>query len=67
MSKQENQELIDAINELNYSLEKLSSGEMWGGTLVDAINELAKATDKNHWARKPMSRRGFFKTILGKK
>ena len=61
--------IADAMEESNYATDRLSRGEMWDGTLVDAINELAKANDKNHWSRKkskPMSRRDFFKTLFGK-
>jgi len=62
--------LADAVEESNYAMDRLSRGEMWDGTLVDAINELAKANDQNHWARKTpskISRRDFFKILVGKK
>lgn len=36
-------ELINAINELTIEISALNQGQMWDGTLVDALNEVAKA------------------------
>tara|TARA_R110000787_G_scaffold273229_1_gene380870 strand:+ start:67 stop:210 length:144 start_codon:yes stop_codon:yes gene_type:complete len=39
--------LVDAINELTTEVKKLNSGEIWGGTLVDALNQVAKEIKEN--------------------
>ena len=36
------EELTNAINELTAEIKNLNSGEIWGGTLVDALNTIAE-------------------------
>ena len=45
--------VADELEQLNTTIDALNKGEMWGGTLVDALNEIAKAVagDK-HWSNK---------------
>jgi hypothetical protein len=35
----------EALYELAQKIDNLTHGEIWGGTLVDAINELAASTE----------------------
>jgi len=45
--------VADGLDQLNTEISALNQGEIWGGTLVDALNEIAKAAagDK-HWSNK---------------
>jgi len=49
-NKNQNQELVKAIEALTEQVEQLNTeisylnvGQVWSGTLVDALNEIAKA------------------------
>ena len=44
--------LRDEVEQLNTEVSALNSGDMWDGKLVDALMEVARAMDPEHWSRK---------------
>jgi len=35
--------LADEVEQLNTEISSLNTGQIWGGTIVDALNEIARA------------------------
>ena len=56
--------LTNEVEQLNTEISSLNQGQIWSGTLVDAINEVANALNEEP---KQMTRREFFKMLIGKK
>lgn len=46
MTEKQSQQLIEAIEDLTREIGALNNGEIYGGTLVDAINYLAENLNK---------------------
>ena len=44
--------LRDEVEQLNTEISALNQGDMWDGKLVDALMEVARAVDPEHWSRK---------------
>jgi cell division protein FtsB len=44
--------LRDEVEQLNTEISALNSGDNWDGKLVDALMEVARAIDPEHWSRK---------------
>ena len=38
--------LTEQVEQLNTEISSLNRGQIWSGTLVDALNEIAKAIDE---------------------